>query len=187
MFELKLWSEMFCLSADWIISPSPVEQWPRLWPSSAAVPIPSSTPSLGSPTSDRTASPSWLGSLRERHWTKRETKRVGSWVKTLWEPVMLTPQTARDLLFHRTGDERWMNFVHKWGRSESENLYNYMCRFWWKHHFEFSVVKNTNKSKAPAQSWPSSICFVDSLSLTGSQWRRNKNLNSLYLSCISEL
>lgn len=89
--------------SDCFISPKPAERWPRLLPSPVAARIRSSTPSLGSLTSNRTALPSWPGSLRERRWTKRApTKSVGSRGKTTRETAFTLP-AARPLPFYRLG------------------------------------------------------------------------------------
>lgn len=79
---LKIKNAGFVL-ADWILSLNPAVRSPRLLLSPVVVPIQSCTPLLESLTSNRTASHLWLDSLRERHWTKQETKRVGSREKTI--------------------------------------------------------------------------------------------------------
>ena len=63
---------------DWTTFGDQVGPWPLLWPSSVAVPIQSSTPSLGRPTSSVMVSPSWRGSSRAHHWSKAGPKRVGN-------------------------------------------------------------------------------------------------------------
>lgn len=84
-----------CSPADCSISPSPAVRSPQLLPSPAVVPIPSSMPSLGSPTSSRTAWPSWPSSLRARPLTSQEPKRVAWPGKKLGETMLWTPWTAQ--------------------------------------------------------------------------------------------
>lgn len=88
------------LSSDWIISLNLVAQWLLHLPSSAALPIPFSTPSLGSPTSGRTVWLSWHDYLRAPPWIK-QTKRVGFLEKILSETALMTPHPAQEFLSHK--------------------------------------------------------------------------------------
>lgn len=99
-FDFSLCSKMLCVFADWLTLLNPAVRWPRPWPSSAAVPTPSSTRSPQSLTSGRTASLSWLDSLRAFHKTRWEIKRA-VWQKTRRETVTLTP--VRYIVPYKTG------------------------------------------------------------------------------------